>query len=129
MSLYRRAMSEKQELYSDSTPRLSRLVAYVCATPRGSTPEGLLRLRQAAVLLGATTSHWPDRCAITDAPVSRAGLVEFSSLDPLAFRLIGCAASSREEALAELTDVLRSLQGRAQPEQAERLSALADELR
>ncbi|CAE7341743.1 unnamed protein product [Symbiodinium sp. CCMP2456] len=117
-----------EELYSDAAPRLSRLVAYVCATPRGSTPEGLLRLRQAAVLLGATTSHWPDRCAITDAPVHRAGLVDFGSLDPLAFRLIGCAASSREEALAELTDVLRNLQGRAEPEQAQRLSALADQL-
>ncbi|CAE7549700.1 unnamed protein product [Symbiodinium natans] len=119
-----------EELNCDSSvPKLTRLVAYVCATPRSSASEGTLRLRQAAAVLGATTSHWPDRCAITDAPLNRAGLVDFRALDPLAFRLIGCASHTRDEAFAELTSVLRHLQTRADPGEATSLSALAEQLR
>ena len=52
-----------------SQPCLSRLAAYVCATPRsGQTPSShvALRRRMAAALMGCTTSHWPERSIVTD---------------------------------------------------------------
>ena len=54
-----------------SQPCLSRLAAYVCATPRpghGAPNYHLvaLRRRMAAALMGCTTSHWPERSIVTD---------------------------------------------------------------
>lgn len=54
-----------------SQPCLSRLAAYVCATPRpghGAPNCHLvaLRRRMAAALMGCTTSHWPERSIVTD---------------------------------------------------------------
>lgn len=50
---------------------LTRLAAYVCATPRhrlsGDLGVVALRRRLAAALMGCTTSHWPEKSIVTDA--------------------------------------------------------------
>lgn len=49
---------------------LTRLAAYVCATPRhrlsGDLGVVALRRRLAAALMGCTTSHWPEKSIVTD---------------------------------------------------------------
>ena len=57
---------------SRATPptSLTRLAAYVCATPRhrlsGDLGVVALRRRLAAALMGCTTSHWPEKSIVTD---------------------------------------------------------------
>ena len=56
---------------SSATPptSLTRLAAYVCATPRhrlsGDLGVVALRRRLAAALMGCTTSHWPEKSIVT----------------------------------------------------------------
>ena len=57
---------------SRATPptSLTRLAAYVCATPRhrlsGDLGVVALRRRLVAALMGCTTSHWPEKSIVTD---------------------------------------------------------------
>ncbi|CAJ1429042.1 unnamed protein product [Effrenium voratum] len=109
--------------------RLSRLAAYVCFAPRPAPEDrGAMRMRLAAALLGATTSHWPTRCVVSDTALSREGLANFKDLDGVALRLLGCEAKDAATARGELRTVLRTLLQRCDGAHLQQLAAIEAEL-
>lgn len=97
-----------------SQPCLSRLAAYVCATPRpghGAPNCHLvaLRRRMAAALMGCTTSHWPERSIVTDMARTPLGLANFQDLELSALRQIGCQSWELSLAQAEMRELLATL--------------------
>jgi len=98
--------------------RLSRLVAYVCALPRHAVSPQVLAARRKAAVLGATTTHWPDRVVLCSLlPDGQPGFVDVTTLGPTALRLIGCESpgDNAEALVAEMRRTLEEVetQGRS----------------
>ena len=70
MRLISRTSKDLKDPSSTPPTSLTRLAAYVCATPRhrlsGDLGVVALRRRLAAALMGCTTSHWPEKSIVTD---------------------------------------------------------------
>mmetsp|Transcript_72516 Transcript_72516/g.225254 ORF Transcript_72516/g.225254 Transcript_72516/m.225254 type:complete len:566 (+) Transcript_72516:57-1754(+) len=81
---------------------LSRLVAYVCASPRSRAPPEELEEKRRAALLGATTTHWPERAEVKSFAPSSAVLRTILGLGPGDLRLMGFEGGTAEDLREEL---------------------------
>eukprot|EP00434_Breviolum_minutum_P007609 symbB.v1.2.006717.t1/scaffold402.1/size211320/11 len=110
---------------SRATPptSLTRLAAYVCATPRhrlsGDLGVVALRRRLVAALMGCTTSHWPEKSIVTDTRASKFKyIVENSSADHVVAAL---KEQLSQDAVDELeacsSRLIQRIQGDAQGDQ------------
>jgi len=108
--------------------QLLRLVAYVCAMPRWRLDANQLRMKRCAALLGATTTHWPDRQVILETGLGQRGQVDVTDMEISALRLIGCEAEDSRSAFQELANDARALAAPALPQFGAPLLKLAERL-